>query len=48
MPLKLAVAPGSREPSVNTTVFGAGWLLTTVIFVNVMFPEFLTVPPYAI
>lgn len=44
--LKPAVAPGASEPKLNTTVFGAGWLLTTLIFVKIMFPALLTLPPY--
>ena len=44
--LKLAVAPGAREARTNTLVFGAGWLLTTVIFVKATLPVLWTLPPY--
>src|SRR4029077_3899542 len=42
--LKLAEAPGASEARVNTTVLGAGWLLTTVMFERVMFPACVTLP----
>jgi hypothetical protein len=44
LPLKLADAPGANEGTSKTGVLGPGWLLTTVTFVSVMLPLFLTVP----
>jgi hypothetical protein len=42
--VKLAEAPGARLGTVNTTVLGAGSLLTTTTSVNVTLPVLLTVP----
>jgi hypothetical protein len=44
LPVKLADAPGANVVTLNTGEFATGRLLTTMMFVSVMFPALLTVP----
>jgi hypothetical protein len=44
VPVKLALTPGARLATVNTSIPGAGSVLCTITLFNVMLPELLTVP----